>query len=729
MSGEWSMQWPLHEMGALAAWDRFPGCFLDAGTRPTDAPIVAVIDSGVDEGHPDFINVGATSAEVGEGGQLMLSAARTFLSAEIPDPQPGAHDEHGHGTHLAALIAAAANNGATAGEGIAGIAYPARLLPLKVTAANGVATYADISRAIVYAADQGASVILLGFASENWSQALQAAIDYAWDRGCLVVAPVGNTSDDRPMFPASCPHVFAVAASNAQQQVTAYSTRGSASLAAPGGDDVIGVYSALPTYYCTLRTDLTTPAYGWLTGTPQAAAHVAGAAALYSGETGLRPQTGDEAGVVSRALQRSATLPQGQSYHGWNPSSGYGLLALDRLLAAGQSPADTAGGIVGRVLIDGAPAIGAVVTATNDATGAQVAAATAWPAGGYHIANIPSGCYHVTAHFGGKAGVWEQAVVMPGCDLPGIDFALGSPAAAAVLVKSGIPEAAVCGKLLMLSASFKNTGVSPWTRGGGYRMILTPGDRPLSLEPDHANLPDPTAVKSGEAATFAANPTAPEEWGFYQTSWQMCQQGGVGRFGPVVRVTVSVTSFLDVRADHWAAAWVEAAKSAGIVCGYDGDVYNPDWPVTREQLAVFIARALAGGDEKVPAGPSQPYFSDVPVDSWAFHYVQFARERGVISGYPNGSYLPRDMVDRSQMAAVIARAMTAPDSADLAGYQPPATPTFSDVPAGVWAYKYVEYIRSHGVASGYPDRLYHPDDTVKRDQMAVFVAKALKLPT
>lgn len=727
MIGDSWVEWPAQRMGALTAWGIFPGRYFDAASRPTDTPIVAVVDTGVDEGHPDFLNVGAVGADVNEGGQLLLPLARTFLSGQSGDDVGGAHDEHGHGTHLAALIAAAANNGITAGSGIAGVGYPARLLPLKVTGANGVATHADIARAIIYAADQGASVILLGMAGETWSQTLQAAVDYAWNRGCFLVAPAGNTSDQRPMFPANCPHVFSVTSTTVYGDVAAYSNTAGAAACAPGGDGDVGVYSALPTYACTLRTDLSAPAYGWLAGTSQAAAHAAGAAALYASAVSLRPTTGDEGGLVWRALQESAARLPGAA--NWEARSGYGTVSLERLVAGERPPADSLGGTVGRVLVHGAPAIGVSVTATPDAHGPAVTTTTTWPAGAYRIENIPTGCYHITAGSGEEVGIWEGVDVLPGCDAPGVDFALGDARAAASLAAISIPERAICGEEVQLSATLQNTGESTWTRGGGYQLVQAPSDQPLCVEPDHVTLARAEGVKPDDTATFIVRLTAPVRWGFYETAWQMSQQGGVGRFGPVIAGRVGVTSFADVPADHWAIGEIEAVRAAAVVSGYEDHRYHPEWAVTRDQMAVYLARAMAGGDARVPTAPMEASFPDVPTDHWAFRYVESAKERCVVTGYPDGTYQPTIAVDRGQMAVFVARAMVIPSEAsDLGGYQPPSAPSFDDVPVDFWAYKHVEYIKSRGIAAGYPDGLYHPESICTRDQMAVYVARAFALP-
>jgi hypothetical protein len=587
---------------------------------------------------------------------------------------------------------------------------------------------ADTARAVTYAADLGASVILIGVTFADWSQTLQTAIDYAWDRGCLVVAPVGDTGDDQMTFPGACPHVLAAAASTAHGRIAAYSTGGAAALAAPGGDNQAGVYSILPTYACTLRTDLSTPAYGWSAGTAVAAAHVAGAAALYAAAKGSMPRTGDEGKLVWRSLQQSAVTIEGTS--GWDARGGYGLLAMDRLLAGEKPSGNETGGIVGRVLLDSAPGVGAVITATDEASGWQATTLASWPAGAYRIAGMPSGSYTVTADLGGNTGTWERADILPGCDAPGVDFALGSLSANAALVASAVPVAATCGKPLIISATFRNTGAATWTRGGGYQLLRLPGERAVCLDPDHANLPSAEPVRPGEIVMLSVTAQAPGRWGVYETSWQMAQQGGVGRFGPVVAGTVGVTSFSDVGVDHWAVGWVEAAKAAGVVSGYENGRYDPAAPVTRAQMAVYLARALVG-EAAIPseAEAGQPRFADVRADYWAFKYVQFIGALGIAEGYPGNEYRPEAVVNRGQMAIFVARATATPTGGDdLGGYQPPAVLSFEDVQKDHWAYRYVEYIKSRDVASGYPDKLYHPEYDCTRDQMAVYVAKAFALP-
>jgi len=193
----------------------------------------------------------------------------------------------------------------------------------------------------------------------------------------------------------------------------------------------------------------------------------------------------------------------------------------------------------------------------------------------------------------------------------------------------------------------------------------------------------------------------------------------------ISRTNYVMATFVDLPLTYWAWAYVEACRAAGIVGGYGDGSYRPTLAVTRDQMAVFISRALAGGDGGVPPGPGTASFSDVPTGYWAYKYVEYAKSQGVVGGYPDGTYQPTVAVDRAQMAVFVARAMVGGDANVPPG---PGTAFFPDVPTSHWAFKYVEYIRGEGVTGGYPDGTYRPALAVTRDQMAVYVQRAFDLP-
>ena len=221
-----AQQWYLSQDNAWSYWP----------TMPTLARVkVAVIDSGIDAGHPEF------AGRVAGGISFVDSSWRT--------------DTCGHGTFVAGEIAANPGNGI----GIAGMAFNASLLIAKVVQSDcDVSTSGEI-RAIRWAANQGARVINLSIGGlrdpsdtelDSYSAGEQAAIEYAWSKGALVVAAVGNATQAPRTpwpfadYPAALPHVLGVGAVEENGAVPAYSNRDPqyVDIAAPGGP----IFSTIP---------------------------------------------------------------------------------------------------------------------------------------------------------------------------------------------------------------------------------------------------------------------------------------------------------------------------------------------------------------------------------------------------------------------------------------------------------------------------------------------------
>ena len=184
--------------------------------------------------------------------------------------------------------------------------------------------------------------------------------------------------------------------------------------------------------------------------------------------------------------------------------------------------------------------------------------------------------------------------------------------------------------------------------------------------------------------------------------------------------------FSDVPGFFWAYAEIEACVNAGIVHGYPDGSYHPAEPVNRAQMAVYISRALAGGDDHVPDGPAEATFNDVPTDHWAYKYIEYSVANDIIQGYDPVTYDPTVTLSRDAMAVFISRAVVGGDE-NVPDDAPEAT--FDDVPIDHWAFKHVEYCVSVDVVQGYHDGYYHPEYTCSRAQMAVFISRAFDLAT
>jgi hypothetical protein len=187
-------------------------------------------------------------------------------------------------------------------------------------------------------------------------------------------------------------------------------------------------------------------------------------------------------------------------------------------------------------------------------------------------------------------------------------------------------------------------------------------------------------------------------------------------------------TFSDVPVTQWAWHEIEACCRSGIVTGYGDGSYRPEVVVTRDQMAVYVARALAGGDESVPDFTGDPSFLDVTAMHWALDYVEYAVANGVVYGYDGQHYRPENEVTRDQMAVYMARSLLAPlGDLGLIDYVPADPRNFPDVASDFWAYTHIEYCVENGVVAGYADGFYRPTTIVTRDQLAVYVARAFGL--
>ena len=231
-----AQQWGLFAIGADRVWTTTTG----------QDVIVAVVDSGSGP-HPDL-------AENLLPGRSIIGTVESQDGRDI--------DASGHGTHVAGIIAAVANNGI----GGSGVAPNAKILPVQVLDQAGQGDARDVAAGVRFAADNGARVINLSLGGATESSSLTQAITYANDKGVLVVAAAGNGgAADKPKWPASLDLTLAVTAVDQANNATPFDQRGDyIDLSAPGANIV-----------STAKGDYVT-----LSGTSMAAGFVAGAAAL-----------------------------------------------------------------------------------------------------------------------------------------------------------------------------------------------------------------------------------------------------------------------------------------------------------------------------------------------------------------------------------------------------------------------------------------------------------------
>ncbi|OGH07687.1 MAG: hypothetical protein A2W22_00435 [Candidatus Levybacteria bacterium RBG_16_35_11] len=219
---------------------------------------VAILDAGINESHPDL------SGKVVDRKDFTNSAS-------------GTNDIYGHGTHVAGIVAAVTNNS----DGVAGVCPGCLLLNGKVLDDTGSGAYSWVASGIIWATDNGAQVINLSLGGPASSTTLENAVNYAWNKGVVVVAAAGNSNNSSYTYPAAYTNAIAVAATDNQDKRAYFSSYGSkwVDIAAPGAyvfstwKDTTSNASPQPECYGTV-------CYKYASGTSMSTPIVAGVAGL-----------------------------------------------------------------------------------------------------------------------------------------------------------------------------------------------------------------------------------------------------------------------------------------------------------------------------------------------------------------------------------------------------------------------------------------------------------------
>jgi subtilisin family serine protease len=247
-------QWGLHQVRAPEAWQQSRG----------QGVVVAVVDTGVDHTHPDL------------APRLLRDGRGRVVGRDVVDGGR-AQDGNGHGTHVAGIVAAAADAGVR-GDGIVGVAHRARIMPVRVLDDEGRGSMADLDAGIRWAVDNGADVINLSLESavplpgELVTTGPDDAVRYAWERGVVVVAAAGNSGAPFTDYRSSTP-VLLVGATDRDDRRARFSDAGRSDMVFAPGVDIISST-------CDPCGQRARHGYGRMSGTSFASPHAAGAAAL-----------------------------------------------------------------------------------------------------------------------------------------------------------------------------------------------------------------------------------------------------------------------------------------------------------------------------------------------------------------------------------------------------------------------------------------------------------------
>jgi hypothetical protein len=428
-------QWALPKIG----WEDVYG-----SVTPVAMTNVAILDTGVDATHPDL------------DGNVLAGTSIIGGSAT--------QDANGHGTWLAGIVAARTNNL----QGIAGVGFDkVKIMPVKVLNDDGIGDDTDIIQGVIWAADNGASVILMAFSNPGFSASLQEAIDYAWSKNVVLIAAAGNDGTSEPAFPAGDRGVIGVSATDQSDNLATGSNYGQGVFLAAPGVSISGSYKDA--------------GYVMWSGTSASAAIVAGSAALLRA---VDPNLSNGVVVNRLAMTADPAGTQQQTGNGRvNIARAISQTSTDSIQPEGAAPLGEGGPFVGpyRTAAKGlditvtGTGTGTVTVSTTDNTTISLSScptgslsngnktATFTATCGLQMDNSAVGTIGTAAN-GGAAVAWSAMSTGISCTGGSCTFSMGNQVRSATVTFSGVSTTTAIARI---------TGSNPSTYGDSITFRAT----------------------------------------------------------------------------------------------------------------------------------------------------------------------------------------------------------------------------------------------------------------
>ncbi|MGI8999798.1 MAG: S8 family serine peptidase [Candidatus Limnocylindria bacterium] len=692
-------QYSLDQMWVRDAWSLATG----------GSGIVAVLDTGVQASHPDL-------------------AGRVLPGYDFVNNDTNAADDNGHGTWVAGIIAANANDG----YGIAGISWSDEILPVKIMTREGNGDTADLTSGIVWAANNGATVINMSVGGFPSSPYVQDAVDYAWDKGVVLVGAAGNNGVQEDFYPAAFPNVVSVSATQVNDEFSNWSSFGpKVDVSAPG--------ASVQTTNCTVCTYADHNTWGdhtYISGTSFAAPNVAGVVALIR----ARYPSDTPAQVVSRLISTVDDL----GYSGTDIRYGSGRVNAFRALggstpavavssgdahepnnvlsAARPIPLGTAtrpsihpAGDVDVFAVD-VPRAGRLDVRVTGVTDTRV---YPWNRSALPIDPIVE-LYNASGTLLKRVdNVWEGGIELASVSIGAPTriivrvrnfYANGNRSAYSVtptyvdtvapkvIARSPAPAAVNVARSAVATVSFDEpvSGVS--SSSFRIRDTVTGSIVPAAVTYDSSRR---------EARAVVSSTLAPARAFTVEVTSAIKDAGGNSTTATSWVFTTGVTGFGDTAgsAFEYDIAWL---AERGITAGCGEDRFCPKSVVTREQMASFLSRGL-----DLPA-VTNDFFAD---DESSGHESDINRlaASGITGGCGPAQFCPSGTVTREQMASFLARALDLPiTSIDF----------FTD--DGSSAHEAdINRLAASGITGGCGTTTFCPGSAITREQMAAFLHRAL----
>ena len=660
--------------------------------------VIAVLDTGVDLGHPDL------KANLVEGVNLV-------------NPGKPPTDDNGHGTAAAGILAGVGNNS----TGIAGVLWKAKIMPIKVLDANGNGDAARVAKGIRTAVDKGANIILMSLGDPIYSTALEQAAQYAEQNNVLLIAATGN-DESRVTYPAAFPTVLSVGAVDGNLRVLNYSNNGpEVDVVAPGSK---------------IHSTSSGGVYSTRSGTSMAAPQVAGIAALVLKQNPkLSPQQ-------VRTLLKGTAQDLGEK--GWDLNTGYGLVNAEKAVEqasqplkdihepndtpAGAAPLPvitrTQGQVSGTDPVDwyriDVPYKGEVNLKVFPVSGnagelsmelydaSQNRLLSANPSNQFRTV-LPRGEVLLKVSKKGK-GTSDYTLTS--------DFSIAADAYESNNSKATSTVLPVK-KQATVVGNFHQPKDVDW-----YQMTYPwEGKLELQVKTDTLRM-DPvlTVEQEGKWSKVVDNGSVAneqrEQWssainpGRYFFQLRDYYGNAVdGQYTFSIHYNPKPSEAFDDITMHWSRHDIEFLYGKGLIGGFPDGGYHPNEAITRGSAAVLIRRVL-----NLPEA-SRPFtFSDMGRGHWAYAAVASLVEEGILA--PSFTMRPDAPVSRAELVTMLYRAKFGTSVPKVQQKLP-----FSDISAGNWAYPYIYKMWSTGYVAGRTKDRFEPSQSTTRAEFAVLLKR------
>jgi subtilisin family serine protease len=692
-------QYSLDQMRVRSAWSASTG----------GSNVIAVLDTGVQFSHPDL-------------------AGRLLPGYDFANDDSNAGDDNGHGTWVAGIIAANANDG----YGMAGISWSDKVVPVKIMNREGTGSTADLTAGIIWAADAGAEVINMSVGGFPYTQAVQNAVNYAWNKGSVLVGAAGNNRREEIFYPASYDNVVSVTGTQVNDEFSNWSSWGSkVDVSAPGSSVLV-----TNCYVCTYGGHDTWGSHTYISGTSFATPNVAGVVALIM----ARYPSYTNQQVVDRLRNTADDL----GYAGWDSKYGRGRVNAHRALGGttiggwpssgdGMEPNNTIGGAarvgLGTVARPTLHPAGDTDTFYVDVgragrldvrvTGIVDTRAYPWNKSGLPVDPIVDLYDANGVHIKRVDAVWEGGTELAQVHVNGPTrifvrvsnwYANGNKntyTVAPTYVDTVPPSAT------LTSPTTGSTNVSRFVD-----PVLTFNEPVSGVNASNIRMRDMTTNElvaltlTYNASTRAAQLSPALERLEPSRTYRIEVTTGVvdGGNNPVSPATRTFTTGTSPFEDTGGSAFqveIEWLVNSGITTGCSATRFCPTDGVIREQMAAFLSRGL----ELAPV--ETDWFTDDGTSEHEAHINRLA-EAGVTKGCSATRFCPTVVVTRAQMASFLVRALGLPD---------PTGDHFGD-DAGSLHEGDINALAEAGIATGCSTGSYCPNDVVTREQMAAYLERA-----